>query len=97
MGCCLEWLKCWILNPKNVGIQLDHRILATTTLVSITGMWVATRKLPVDSPDTCFVECYPWHGCSSGKELTHYACSLSAVPICSEAVFTARFVAFAVV
>lgn len=29
--------------------QLDHRILATTTLVSITGMWVATRKLPVDA------------------------------------------------
>lgn len=28
--------------------QLDHRILATTTLLSITGMWVATRNLPVD-------------------------------------------------
>jgi cytochrome c oxidase assembly protein subunit 15 len=28
--------------------QLDHRILATTTLASITGMWVATRNLPVD-------------------------------------------------
>lgn len=29
-------------------VQLDHRILATTTLTSIAGMWLATRKLPVD-------------------------------------------------
>ncbi|KAG0623141.1 hypothetical protein M758_3G151100 [Ceratodon purpureus] len=29
-------------------VQLDHRILATTTLLSVTGMWAATRKLPLD-------------------------------------------------
>lgn len=29
-------------------VQLDHRILATSTLFSIVGMWAVTRKLPVD-------------------------------------------------
>ncbi|KAH8940037.1 hypothetical protein BDL97_15G066900 [Sphagnum fallax] len=29
-------------------VQLQHRILAMTTLISITGMWVATRRLPVE-------------------------------------------------
>lgn len=28
-------------------VQLDHRILATTTLVSIAGLWWATRKLDI--------------------------------------------------
>lgn len=28
-------------------VQLDHRILATTTLCSIAGLWAATRKLEV--------------------------------------------------
>lgn len=32
----------------SLGRQLDHRILATTTLLSVTGMWAATRKLPLD-------------------------------------------------
>ncbi|CAM6107757.1 unnamed protein product [Calypogeia fissa] len=28
-------------------MQFDHRILAVTTLSSIGGMWLATRKLPL--------------------------------------------------
>ena len=36
---------CKALTAFFVILQLDHRILATTTLLSIGGFWWATRKL----------------------------------------------------
>lgn len=45
-GCTCFINSDWVgLSP---GLQLDHRILATSTLFSIVGMWAVTRKLPVD-------------------------------------------------
>ena len=32
-------------NYRMLILQLDHRILATATLASITGLWWSTRKL----------------------------------------------------
>ncbi|KAI9189611.1 Cytochrome c oxidase assembly protein cox15 [Blastocladiella emersonii ATCC 22665] len=35
-------------NP--VTVQLDHRLLAYTTLASVSAMWVASRRLPLPKP-----------------------------------------------